>query len=51
MVKYANSIGPSTREYLLRGRLSTVDLLIKVTCFGKELNDIFMIKRRLTQYS
>ncbi len=27
------------------GRLGTVDLLIKVACFVKEVNDIFKIKR------
>jgi hypothetical protein len=34
-------IGITNRE----GRLSTVDLLIKVTCFEKDVNNIFNIKR------
>ncbi len=29
----------------LRGKLSTVDLLIKVACFVTKVNDIFNIKR------
>jgi hypothetical protein len=29
---------------ILRGRLSTVDLLIKVACFVKRENNIFNIK-------
>jgi hypothetical protein len=30
-----------TREYQLRGSLSTVDLLVKVACFVKRVNNIF----------
>ncbi len=29
----------------LRGRLSTVDLLIRINCFVKKVNNIFNIKR------
>jgi hypothetical protein len=31
-------------EHLLKGRLSTVDLLIKVACFVTKVNNIFNIK-------
>jgi hypothetical protein len=40
-----------TYRYVIQGiltkgeRLSTVDLLIKVACFVKEVNNIFNIKR------
>jgi hypothetical protein len=32
-----------------RGRLSTVDLLIAVGCFVKQVNNVFIIKSRLTK--
>ncbi len=35
------------REYKLRGRLCTVDLLIKVACFVKKVNNIFNVKKEL----
>ncbi len=31
------------------GRLSTVDLLLKVTCFAKEVNNIFNAEKRLSE--
>jgi hypothetical protein len=35
---------PSPGKTYRRGRLSTVDLLIKVACFVKKENNIFNIK-------
>jgi hypothetical protein len=32
---------------LTKGRVGTVDLLIKVACFVKEFNNIFNIKKEL----
>ncbi len=36
-------VGTGNTNY--RGRLSTTDLLIKVACFVKKVNDIFNVKR------
>jgi hypothetical protein len=36
---------PITREYQLRGRLSTIDLLIRVGCFATKVNNIFNLKK------
>jgi hypothetical protein len=42
-------IKPSVKECYLRGKLSTVDLLIKVTCFVTNEINIFNIKRNTSK--
>jgi hypothetical protein len=43
MVRGSNAVGRN-EELLLKGRLSTVDLLVKMACFVKKGENIFSVK-------